>query len=121
MLPIQSIVLYAVVAGVLAAAVLAALWPWTRRRGRFALAGLTTALGFIAWNLTLDATNATGFLVDAPVIPVSWQDVGSGVLAFAVTALVLGLLAEREERAARVVRAAAMAGLVALILDIFVL
>lgn len=114
----SSILLAALIAGVLAGAVLAA-WPWARRRGRFAVAGVATVLGFIAWNVTLNITNATGFDVDAPIVRVSWQDAGSGVLAFAATALVLGLIAERDEPARRVVGAAAIAGLVALVFDIF--
>lgn len=116
----QDIVIAAIVAGALAGAALAA-WPWARRRGRFAVAGLATILGFIAWNVTLNLANATGFDVDAPVIHLSWQDAGSGVLAFAAAALALGLLAAREEPAGRVVGAAAIAGLVAMVFDIFVL
>jgi hypothetical protein len=114
----QAILLGALVAGLLAAGALA-LWPWARRRGRFAVAGVATALGFAAWNATLNVTNATGFDVDAPLVRVSWQDAGSGVLAFAATALALGLLLEREEPARRVVGAAALAGLVVLVFDIF--
>ncbi len=71
--------------------------------------------------MTLNATNATGFNVDAPIIPLSWADVGSGVLAFTATALVLGLVAERPEPAQHVVGAAGIAGLVAVALDLFVL
>ncbi len=114
----QRIAVAAIVVGVLAAAVLAA-WPWARREGRFAVAGLATALGFAAWNATLNVTNGTGFDVDAPIIRVSWQDAGSGILAFAATALVLGLIVARDEPARRVVGAAALAGLVALIFDTF--
>ena len=43
------------------------------------------------------------------------------VLAFAAAALLLGLGTERRTPAARVVGAAAIAGLVAMIFDIFVL
>ena len=64
--------------------------------------------------------HATGFDVDAPIIEVSWEDVGSGVLGLFTTALVLGLITERQEPASRVVGAASIAGLVALMLDIFV-
>ena len=120
MFPVQDVLIAAVVAGVLAAVALA-LWPWARQRGRFVVAGLTTAVGLIAWNLTLNATNATGFNVDAPIIRLSWQDAGSGVLAFAATGLALGLLTDRQEPAGRVVGAAAIAGLVAMVFDIFVL
>jgi len=104
---VRDIVIFAVVAGVLASAALAA-WPWSRKGGRFMVAGITTTLGFIAWNLVLNAADATGFDVDAPVIGLSWADAGSGVLAFVVTALALGLLTERREPAGRVVGAAGM-------------
>jgi hypothetical protein len=67
----------AILAGALAAAVLAA-WPWARSRRRYAVAGVATLLGWIAWHLLLNATGATGFDVDAPVIRVSWEDAGRG-------------------------------------------
>jgi len=114
----QSIAIAALVVGLLAAAALAA-WPWARREGRFAVIGVATALGFAAWNTTLNLTNGTGFNVDAPVVRVSWQDAGSGILAFAFTALALGLVVARDEPARRVVGAAALAGLVALVFDTF--
>jgi hypothetical protein len=78
-------------------------------------------VGFAAWNFTLNLTNATGFNVDAPVIPLSWADGGSGVLSFAVTVLALGLIWDRGEPAGRVVGAAAAAGGIAMLLDLFVL
>jgi hypothetical protein len=117
---IQDIVLFAIVAGILAAAALA-VWPWSRERGRFAIAGLTTSAGFIAWNLVLNATHGTNFNVDAPVIGLSWADAGSGVLAFVTTALVFGLVMARREPAARVVGIAVIGGLAALLVDLFVL
>src|SRR5438045_114506 len=82
-----------------------------RHPRRFGLGGLTTTLGFLVWNFTLNATDARGFNVDAPLIGLSWADVGSGVLAFAVTALVFGLVTEKREPAGRVVSGAAIAGL----------
>ena len=98
MFTVQEIIVSALIAGVLAAAVVLA-WPLARRPHRFGRAGPTTALGFMAWNFTLNAANATGFNVDAPIIGLSWQDAGSGVLALAATALALGLIAERDEPA----------------------
>jgi hypothetical protein len=109
----------AVVAGVLAAGVLAA-WPWARRRGRFVVAGIATLVSWIAWHLLLNATRASGFDVDAPVIGLSWEDVGSGVVALFATVLVLGLITDRREAAVRVVGAASIAGLVSMILDLVV-
>jgi len=109
----------AIVTGVLAAVVLAA-WPWARSRRRFTVAGVATLLGWIAWHLLLNATGAFGFDVDAPLIRVSWEDVGSGVVALFATVVVFGLGTERREPAVRVVGAAAIAGLVAMVLDVFV-
>ena len=109
----------AVIAGVLTAAALA-VWPWARSRGRFAIAGIATLVGWIAWHLLLNATQAFGFDVDAPIIRVSWEDVGSGVVALFVTVVVFGLGTERREPSSRVVGAASIAGLVAMVLDVFV-
>jgi len=108
----------AIVAGALAAALAA--WPWARLRRRFVVAGLTTLVSWIGWHLLLNATQALGFDVDAPVIRVSWEDVGSGVVTLFATVVVFGLVTERRERASRVVGAASIAGLVAMILDVFV-
>lgn len=119
MFAIRDIVVTGVIAGILVAVVLA-IRPWSRERGRFAVAGVTTLAGWLAWNLTLNHAGATGFNVDAPVVRISWADTGSGVLAFTVTALVFGVM-EGNQPARRVVGAAAVAGAVAIIVDIFVL
>src|SRR5438270_9850618 len=120
MFEVRDILIFGVLAGLLAGAALY-FWRWSREHRRFFVGAVSTSLGFIAWNLTLNATNATGFNVDAPVIFLSWGVVGSGVVAFAVNALALGLVTERREPAARVVGAAAIAGLVAVGLDFFAL
>lgn len=119
MFAIRDIVITGIVTAVLASLAVAA-WPWGRARGRFLVAGIATLLGWFAWNFTLNHVNGTGFNVDAPVVRVSWADTGSGVLAFAVTALVLGVV-EAAQPARRVITAAAIAGAVALLVDIFVL
>jgi len=120
MYDLSESVVFGLIGGVLVAVVLAAAWPWARGRGRFAVAAIATAVTFVGWRLVLGGANAAGLDVDAPVIRASWEDVGSGVLAFAATTLVLGLGADREEPARRVVGAAALAGLVVLVYDIFV-
>jgi hypothetical protein len=118
----SDVLFFAFVAGLLAGGVLWVVWPWSRLKLRFWIGGVTTFAGFMMWNLTLNATGAVpSFDVDAPVIRLSWADAGSGVLACFVTALVLGLLTDRHEPAYRVVGAAAIAGLVATGLDLFVL
>jgi len=122
MFALSDIAIFSVVAGALTAAVLWFVWRWSRANRRFVVAGVTSTIGFGLWNLTLNATAAVpNFNVDAPVIPLSWADAGSGVFACLVTALVLGLLTDRDEPAGRVVGAAAIAGLVAIGLDLFVL
>ena len=107
------------IAGILAGAVCLGL-PWARARFRFAVAGGATFLGFIAWNLVISHANASGLDVDAPVVALSWQDAGSGVLAFAATSLALGIY-ERNEKAGIVLLTAAVAGAAAMVWDVFVL
>jgi len=68
--------------GLVVTAVLAP-WPWARRRAQFAIAGASAVFGIAARNLVISHA-------EAPIIRLSWQDVGSGVLAFAATAPVLG-------------------------------
>ncbi len=111
------------ITGVIASGLVAATQyarPWARRRGRFLVAAAGTLAGWIGWNLVLSENNAASLDVDAPVIALSWQDVGSGVGAFLFTGLALGWL-ERREPAGHVIATAALAGLVAMIFDIFVL
>jgi hypothetical protein len=116
---IREFVFVTVGSVVLSLAVLAALWPWARQPRRLLALGIASALGIVAWNVALNVGNATGFNVDGPVLGLSLQDVGSGVLAFASTALVLGLLTERTEPAGRVVGASAIVGLVTMAVDLF--
>jgi len=115
----RDVFLFGAIAGALAGAFTVAC-PWARERLRFLVAGVATFLGFVAWNLVISHAKASGLDVDAPVIALSWQDAGSGVLAFAATSLALGLL-ERSEPAGKVALTAAIAGLTAMIFDIFVL
>ena len=122
MFSLVEVLVFSVAAGALAAAVLWLAWPWSRTHFRYWIGGVTTFLGCLAWNLTLNATGAVpNFNVDAPVIPLSWADAGSGFFACLLTSLVLGLATDRKEPAGRVVGASAIAGLVAVGLDLFLL
>lgn len=115
---IREFVFVTAVSVVLSLVILAALWPWARQLRRLVTVGVASAVGIVAWNLALNVGNATGFNVDSPV-GLSLQDLGSGVLAFATTALVLGLLVDRAEPAGRVVGASAIVGLVTIVVDLF--
>jgi low temperature requirement protein LtrA len=104
---------------VVSLAVLAAFWPWARPPRRLATIGVTTAVGIVLWNAALDLTNATALNVDSPVLGLSAQDVGSGVVAFLVTALVLSLVTDRGAPASRVLGVSAIVGLVTIVIDLF--
>jgi hypothetical protein len=98
------------------------LWEWSREHYRFIVASFSTFLGFAAWNILQSNTGADQALnIDWPIFPLSWSDVGSGVAAFAITAIALGLLTERTQPAWRVMIAAGMAGLLATLVDLFLL
>ena len=115
----RDIFFFALSAGILASLVLLVL-PWSRGLYRWLIAGVATVLGWIGWNLLLNEADASGFDVDAPVVMASWQDAGSGVLAFVLAALALTAY-EPKETALRVIGSAAVAGVVAFVFDIFVL
>jgi len=82
---------------------------------------LAAGLAAIGWNAVLIDAGAGGFFVDAPiaVFPASWQDTGTGVWAFAATAAVCGVIATPGRSAAQATRLAAVAGLVAFLVDIY--
>jgi hypothetical protein len=115
---VRELVFVIVGSVVVSLAVLAALWPWTRQTRRLVVIGLAVAIGIAVWNLALNVTNATALNVDSPVLGLSAQDVGSGVLAFVATALALGLT-ERAEPLRRVLGASAIVGVVTIIVDLF--
>ena len=100
----------------------AALLVITRERRALVIgASLASAfVGPVAWNAILHRVKGAEFFVDVPfkAFPISWQDTGSGVFAFAVASVVLGLLL-RTEPAGRVLKLAAPLGIVALIVDIY--
>ena len=53
------------------------------------------------------------------MLGLSVQDVGSGVLAFVTTALVLRLVTDRAEPASRVLGASGIVGVVTILVDLF--
>ena len=108
-------------AAIVVAAVLYWRYPWSRQRGRFGTAAIATFVAWISWRLVLQLSNADNLDVDNPLLlGLSAQDVGSGVLAFLLTTVPLGLRSDRDEPAHRVVATAAIAGGVAIPVDRFI-
>ena len=62
MFEIRDMLLFGILAGVLAAVALA-FWPWSRQRPRFVVGGIGTSVGFIVWNLILVATGLDLFVL----------------------------------------------------------
>lgn len=117
----SDILAFGVLAAVVASAALLA-FPWSRRRGRPLIGAVTTFAGWCAWNFTIDGVDVVSKLdVDAPVIGLSWADAGSGIFAFVATVLAFGLINDRDAPARSAVGAAALAGIAAVAVDLFVL
>ncbi|WP_369021739.1 hypothetical protein [Paenarthrobacter ureafaciens] len=94
-----------------------------RERRPFTLVSVAAGAfaGPLAWNAILRAVNAPQFFVDAPIpaFPVSWQDTGSAVFAFAALALTLGLGALRAGPGRHLVLLAGLGAVAALVVDVF--
>jgi hypothetical protein len=112
---------YGAALSALAALVLAFLVAGERRPGTLVAVAVGAFAGPFAWNAILRAVNAPQFFVDAPlpVFPVSWQDTGSGVFAFAALALVLGVGPLRSAPSRRLVLLAGLGSIAALVVDVF--
>ena len=105
------------------AVVAGTLYVWSRPRDgrRIAVGAVASVAGFLAWRAALIIANGANLDVDYDVLlGLSFEDIGSGVMAFAFTALTLGLWIERSETAKHVVTAAGIAGLAAIFVDRFV-
>ena len=110
----------AVLSGVLAGGVLAFLARPHRLPAALA-GGAAAAAGPVAWNAILRAAHGDQFFTDAPVVvlPASWQDTGSGVFALAAAALLLGAGVLPAVPARRVAGYAAVCGLAAFLVDVY--
>lgn len=110
--------------GVLASAALAVIGVWLllkeRRISVLAASAASALLGPLLWDLILRHTGGK-FLVDAPgyVFPVSYEDIGSGVFATAIAALLLGFGPLRAETGRRVALNVLICGLAAFLVDIY--
>ena len=117
--PFYEFAFVIVVSVILSLAALYALWPWARSARRLVVIAVAMSLGIIAWNVALNVGNAASFNVDTLFLGLSLQDVGSSVVAFITTALALGLVSGGREPANRIVVAAAIVGVVTLVVDRF--
>jgi len=87
--------------------------------GAVVVIAVAMSLGIIAWNVALNVGNVASLNVDPLFLGLSLQDVGSSVVAFITTALALGLVSGGREPANRIVVAAAIVGVVTLVVDRF--
>jgi hypothetical protein len=120
MLSWASILYGAALSAVVAGVALAALVR-PRRLTVILTAVLATAVGPLGWNAILRATHASQFFTDAPLrlLPASWQDTGSGVFALAATAVLLGVGPLAAAPARRTIGLAALCGLAAFLVDVY--
>jgi hypothetical protein len=82
--------------------------------------GLTTAIGSILWNWSIEFNRSTIHLnVDHPYLRISWADALNGVCVFSLTVLVLGLLVAPQESAQKVAKIAGVAALWTIFTDTF--
>lgn len=116
-----SIVAYGAALSAVVAVILVAVAVRPRRPVVIAVAGLAAAVGPAAWNAILNTVHAPEFFTDAPLVafPISWQDTGSGVFTVALAVLVLGLGPLSTAPGRQVALTALLAGVGALLVDIY--
>lgn len=118
--PVGLVAVGAILVGLASGGALYA-WPWSRERRRFVVGSVATVLAFVAWRGVLISVNGGNLDVDNPLfLGLSYEDVGSAVMAFAFSAVAFGLITDRAASAERVVKAAALAGAMAMLVDRFV-
>jgi hypothetical protein len=82
--------------------------------------GLTTAIGSILWNWSIEFNRSAIHLnVDHPYLRISWADALNGVCVFSLTVLVLGLFTAPQESAQKVAKIAGVAALWTIFTDTF--
>ena len=119
-MPSGGAVAYGVGLSVLLAVIVVRLLLRERSFSVLATAGGSAGLAPLLWDLILRHTGGR-FFTDAPglVFPVSYEDTGSGVFATALGALVLGFGPMRAASGRRLALTAAVCGVAALLVDIY--
>ena len=116
-----GVIAYGAALSAVAATLLVGFTGRERRPAVLACAAVSALLGAVGWNAILHATHADQFFHDAPiqVFPISWQDTGSGVFSVAVATVLLGFGPLRANPSRRLALLAALTGLGALLVDIY--
>jgi hypothetical protein len=118
--PAWLIALGAVLTGAATAGALYA-WPWSRERRRMMVGALAAVVAFLIWRGALIVANGANLDIDYPLLlGLSFEDIGTGVMAFLFAALAFGLGIDRDQAARRVVTSAGLVGVAAMLVDRFV-
>ncbi len=100
----------------------AALWALRgRHRTTLAVSAVAVFAGTWLWNVMLNVRHATMIDGDIPFkpFPISWQDTGTGIFAFAFTAAALLATVHRHQPGFRTLKIAGIAATAALVMDIY--
>jgi hypothetical protein len=118
--PVWLIVLGAGLVGLVVAGALYA-WPPTREGRRIVVGSVAAVAAFLLWRSALIIADGANFDVDYPVLlGLSFEDIGSGVMAFLFAALAFGLGTDRAQPAQLVVKSAAIVATAVMLVDRFV-
>jgi hypothetical protein len=95
--------------------------PRWRRPALIATTSVVAVPAVLGWQYALRTTHAAQFFTDLPFrpFPISWQDTGSGVATLALTSLALAYGPMRRQAAPAAASLALAAGVVALLVDIY--
>jgi hypothetical protein len=67
-------------------------WPWSRDRRRIVVATIAAVVAFLIWRGALIIANGANLDIDYPLLlGLSFEDIGTGVMAFVFAPPALGL------------------------------
>ena len=104
----------------LAAAGALYVWPRSRERRRIVVGAVAAVAAFLVWRGALMFADGANFDIDyPPLLGLSFEDIGSGIMASLFAGLAFGLGPDRTLAAEIVVKSAAL-GAAAILVDRFV-
>ena len=101
---------------------IAALWALRERhRPTLAISAVAVFAGTWLWNGMLNVRHATMIDGDIPFkpFPISWQDTGTGIFAFAFTTTALLATISRHQPGHRTLKIAGIAAIAAFLMDVY--